>query len=69
MHNTVFVILGAIALLIIFAGFIAYAINTTRIIKEQEKEIAHLRTSIKRYKQRGTLYIEKNGRIPDFGDF
>lgn len=67
-----FTILGTIAVVIIAIGFVCYAVTTNTIIKEQEKELAHLRTKLKREQQkegRETLYIIQDGKNPKFGDF
>lgn len=69
MNNPIFPILGFIAILIILLGFIIYSINTNKIIREQEKEIARLKTTIKRYEHKEPLYIVQDGRKPKFGDF
>lgn len=62
-------ILGLVAVVIIAIGFILYAIMTNRIIREQEKEIASLKTKLKREKQKEPLYIIKDGKNPEFGGF
>lgn len=69
MNDTIITILGLCTVVIIVIGFIGYTINTNRIIKEQEKEIAQLKTTIKRYEQKEPLYIIKDGKNPEFGGF
>ena len=49
--------------------FFGYKSTTNKIIKEQEREIANLRTQLKREKQRETLQVISNGKNPKFGDF
>ena len=49
--------------------FFGYKATTNKIIKEQEKEIARLRTQLKREKQRETLQVISNGKNPKFGGF
>ena len=69
MNDTVLVVLGIFSIVVILSGFAGYMVNTNKIIKEQEKEIAQLRTALKRHEQRETLYIIKDGRKPQFGEF
>lgn len=69
MTNTTLVICCVVALVIVIIGFIGYSIYTSHIIKDQEREIAKLKTTIKRYEQRGTVYIERDGKNPQFGGF
>lgn len=69
LHSTPLTILIVVSIIIIFIGFIIYSINTTKIIKSQEKEIAQLRTTIKRKEQYEMRYINGKGKIPDFGKF
>ena len=69
MTNTVFSILGIIGVFVILVGFIVYAINTNQIIRSQEKEIAKLKTALKRQEQKEPLYIVQDGRNAKFGGF
>ena len=45
-----FLLLGIITFSILIVCFIAYATTTSSIIKDQEREIAALKTTIKRLK-------------------
>lgn len=69
MTNSILPIFGLIATIAILIGFILYSINTTKIIREQEKEITKLKSLLKKQEERETLYIIKDGRNPEFGGF
>lgn len=69
MTDSILSIFGLVVVVAILIGFIAYSINTTKIIREQEKEITKLKFQLKQQEERETLYIIKDGRNPEFGGF
>ena len=66
---TILEILCLILCVMIILAFIAYSITTSKIIKGQEKEIASLKTALKRERQREKVQIVYDGKKPKFGDF
>lgn len=68
MSDTFLHTLFFIALFVIAVGFIGYAVTTSKIIKEQEKEIAKLQTALKRREQQATVSEIKHSTL-DFGNF
>jgi len=69
MTDVIFTVFCFIVVLVILLGFIIYAATTNRIIKEQEREIVKLKTTLKRQEQKEPLYIVQDGRHPKFGGF
>jgi hypothetical protein len=57
-----FIVIGIVALGAIFIGFVGHCWVTNSIIKDQQREIAKLRTENKRLKGRNTRPAK-----PDFG--
>lgn len=51
--------------------WIIYTVNIHKVIKEQEKEISELRNALAKAKRlyKEPVYIEKDGRVPDFNGF
>ena len=60
--------LSSILIVSIF-GLTAYIVTLNREVKEQEKEIARLKTALKREKRKEPLYIIQDGKNPKFGGF
>lgn len=67
--DTNFMILGIVAVVIVVIGILGYMITTNIIIREQEKEIVHLKNQLKQERQKEPLVIEKSGKYPEFGGF
>lgn len=65
----IFLTLELICCVGILVLFVLYALSTRKTIREQEQEIARLRSQLKREKQRKPLQIVQDGRKPKFGDF
>lgn len=63
------VILGLVALILVILGFIGYTIVTNNIIREQEREIAELRTQLKRQHYKKAIPLGQGSKKPKFGDF
>ena len=69
MNNTVIITLCLIVLCILTISLIGYMITTTSIIREQEKEIAQLKTALKRAEQKPERLSDIRRKYPQFGDF
>ena len=69
MADTVFLIFSMVALTVVILGFIAYMLNTNRIIKSQEQEITQLKRALhnERISNKEQAYITP--KKPKFGDF
>lgn len=67
----ILIILGISCLIVIILMWIIYTVNIHKVIKEQEKEISELRNALAKAKRlyKEPVYIEKDGRIPDFNGF
>ena len=64
-------ILLAVSLILIVESFgvVAYAITLRKELKAKTKEVARLRTMLKREQQKEPLCIVQDGRHPKFGGF
>ena len=69
MSNSFIIVLSIVILILVIFSFIGYMFVTNKIIREQEKEIAGLKTQLKRERQRERLQVVTDGRHPKFGGF
>lgn len=65
--NTYLEILAVVAIIIIIVGIIGYMITTNTIIREQEKEIEHLKEKLAKEDRKESFVVER--KTPEFGGF